>query len=250
MMKHKDFAVFIITHERVNNQKTFDLLKKSGYTGEIFFIIDDKDEQIDEYKNKYGDKVIVFSKDEIKNKIDTMTNKKEYLSSVYVRNEVYNIAKKLKLKFIFVCDDDIKTFHYRYIEDGKLKQKKLKNIDDVFDIMCETMEKSKVIAFGFTQKKYYIGGLNQYFKNGHVRMLAHTMLLKVEEPIDFRGIFYEDTISTIKENITGRVCLTTTDIMSDAEQFAVGSLKSGGMTEIYKRTNLYTHCFFYCNSTS
>lgn len=40
-----DFAVFILTHGRADNVVTVPAIKKAGYTGKIYFIIDDEDEQ-------------------------------------------------------------------------------------------------------------------------------------------------------------------------------------------------------------
>lgn len=73
-----DFAVFILTHGRARRQMTLATLQKCGYTGRLYLIIDDEDEQADEYVKLYGEKVIQFSKKKIENFFDTMTNKKEY----------------------------------------------------------------------------------------------------------------------------------------------------------------------------
>jgi hypothetical protein len=35
-----NFAVFILTHGRPDNVKTFNTLKKCGYTGKIYFIVE------------------------------------------------------------------------------------------------------------------------------------------------------------------------------------------------------------------
>lgn len=39
-----DFGVFIITHGRANEQITLKTLKKCGYSGKVFLVIDDEDE--------------------------------------------------------------------------------------------------------------------------------------------------------------------------------------------------------------
>ena len=58
-----DFAVFILTHGRADNVVTVPAIKKAGYTGKIYFIIDDEDEQAEEYKKNFGaDRVIIFDK--------------------------------------------------------------------------------------------------------------------------------------------------------------------------------------------
>ena len=49
-MGNKDFAVFILTHGRPDNLKTLTTLKKCGYTGEIYFIVDNEDKTIEQYQ--------------------------------------------------------------------------------------------------------------------------------------------------------------------------------------------------------
>ena len=39
-MQEYNFAVFILTHGRPDNVKTIPTLKKCGYTGNIYFIVD------------------------------------------------------------------------------------------------------------------------------------------------------------------------------------------------------------------
>ena len=70
-----DFAVFILTHGRADNVVTVPAIKKAGYTGKIYFIIDDEDEQAEEYKKNFGaDRVIIFDKQAAYDRADTMDN--------------------------------------------------------------------------------------------------------------------------------------------------------------------------------
>lgn len=46
-MKHEDFCVFILTHGRANNVETCKTLKRCGYTGKVYLLVDDEDDQID-----------------------------------------------------------------------------------------------------------------------------------------------------------------------------------------------------------
>ena len=48
-----DFAVFILTHGRPNSVKTIKTLKKCGYTGKVFIVIDDEDETVT-FETTYG----------------------------------------------------------------------------------------------------------------------------------------------------------------------------------------------------
>jgi hypothetical protein len=68
------FAVFILSHGRANNVKTYKALQRSGSTGKIYILVDDEDKQLSQYKEIYGDKVIVFSKDEVATYTDAGDN--------------------------------------------------------------------------------------------------------------------------------------------------------------------------------
>ena len=57
-------AVFIISYKRADNIVTLDWLKKIGYRGQWYIVIDDKDPEMDKYLTKYGSKVCVFSKED------------------------------------------------------------------------------------------------------------------------------------------------------------------------------------------
>ena len=69
------FAVFILTHGRANRLYTLKALKKGGYTGRIYLLIDNEDSQADEYIHKYGrENVIIFDKAAVIKKTDIIDN--------------------------------------------------------------------------------------------------------------------------------------------------------------------------------
>lgn len=57
-------AIFVISHGRAtyDRLRTLNAFDRCGYTGEYWIVIDDEDQQADLYKQKYGKKVIQFSK--------------------------------------------------------------------------------------------------------------------------------------------------------------------------------------------
>lgn len=65
--------------------ETVKAIQKAGYTGEWFIVIDDLDSQQELYKEKYGDKVIIFDKKLWAEKTDTVTNTGELRSPVFAR---------------------------------------------------------------------------------------------------------------------------------------------------------------------
>ena len=49
-MKNKNFCAFILSHGRANNVKTYETLRRQGYTGDIYIVVDDEDKSIEEYR--------------------------------------------------------------------------------------------------------------------------------------------------------------------------------------------------------
>ena len=146
-MKNK-FAVFILSHGRPNNVWTYKLLRNSGYTGEIYIILDDTDKKIDEYKKNF-DNVIVFSKEEIAKKFDCGDNFNDKAAVVYARNASFEIAKNLELDYFMEYDDDYKTAHFRLYKYGTPKP--IKNLDNLFSALVEFAEVSQAHDLSIAQ---------------------------------------------------------------------------------------------------
>ena len=62
MITNDNFAIFILSHMRAEKVITYKTLIKANYTGKIYIIIDNEDEQKNLYLKKFGDKVIIFDK--------------------------------------------------------------------------------------------------------------------------------------------------------------------------------------------
>ena len=113
----KDFAVFILTHGRADKVVTYEVLRKQGYTGRIYLMVDDEDKQIDDYKRLYGDEVIVFSKQKAMDMTDAGDNFKRRNSVVYARNYNFTVADELGLKYFLQLDDDYTNFAFAFDND-------------------------------------------------------------------------------------------------------------------------------------
>lgn len=118
-----DFVVFIITHKRPDNQITYKTLKRGNYTGKIIFVLDDGDNTIDAYCEKYGkENIQIFHKYEDFDIGDNLTDHKGV--PVYARNICFKIAREKGYKYFVQLDDDYPKIDYRYVKDGKLKAKR------------------------------------------------------------------------------------------------------------------------------
>ena len=64
-MVRDDFAIMILSHGRADNVRTVNTLKEVNYTGKWYIIIDDEDNQRDEYIKNFGkEHIIIFNKED------------------------------------------------------------------------------------------------------------------------------------------------------------------------------------------
>lgn len=225
-----DFAVFILTHGRADNVVTVPAIKKAGYTGKIYFIIDDEDEQAEEYKKNFGaDRVIIFDKQAAYDRADTMDNFNDHRAIIYARNECWRIAEELGLKYFLMLDDDYKSIDYRYEEDGKLKYKPSHDFDRVFEDMIQFLEVSGADTVAFCQGGDFVGGVDGgNFHKGLLRKAMNSFFCKTDTPIEYRGTMNEDVVTYTTLSSRGHLFFSNTQYC--VVQLPTQSL-SGGMTD-------------------
>ena len=243
-MNNSDYAVIIPTHGRYDRVFTIDSLRKSGYTGEIYLLCDDEDKQLEQYKEKYKDKVLVFSKDDYAGKFDKMDNFGSKACVVYARNAVWDFAKKIGLKYFIVCDDDYTSIQYRITPDGGYYGKTARNADALFCAYIDFMRESGVDTICFAQGGDYIGGgENQHVKNGFKvsRKMMNLYFFSADKPIEFKGTINEDLTSSVTEGQRGKIILTS--LMNSLVQKETQS-NAGGLTEIYLELGTYVKSFY------
>lgn len=242
MTMRDDFAVFILTHGRAKQQKTLETLSKCGYSGKWFLIIDDEDEQKNIYHERYVQHVIEFSKREIEGMFDTMTNAKEYRSVVYARNAVYDIAKRLGIRFAFTFDDDITDLQFRVVKDNKLKGFKIHHIERLFASMVDYMDSAKLAILGFSQAGAYVGGAkSKKYQEGCQRNLSQAFMVNAENPVFFRGVFNEDLHACLDCAVQGRTALATMLVsITSPERMS----NAGGNFDLYKDNSTYQRDFY------
>lgn len=241
----KKYAVFILSHGRPNNVITYQTLRRSGYTGKIFIIVDDEDKTIDQYKEKFKDQVVVFSKREYENKFDIMDNFKNNKVIVYARNACYDIARNLGLDYFFEYEDDYTSFMYRYIENGLLKGKQIRKLDKVLDALINCLEETKANTIAFAQGGDFIGGAGSFKNNTLKRKAMNSFVFKVnknpEKDVLFIGRMNDDVNTYLTQGSVGKLFFQISDVC--LVQLATQS-NSGGNTEVYKSFGTYVKSFY------
>lgn len=239
-----DFAVIIPTHGRHDRVFTEASLRKAGYTGDVYLLCDDQDQQLSKYQEKYGDKVLVFSKNDYAEKFDKMDNFGNKACVVYARNAMWDAARSVGLKYFAVADDDYSHFEYRITSNGGYYAKRIRNIDSVFFAYVQFMKDSGIDTICFAQGGDFMGGSQNVFVSKgfkHARKMMNLYFFDVDKPIEFKGTINEDLTSSVTHGVTGGVIITTR--MNSIVQKQTQS-NPGGLTDIYLELGTYVKSFY------
>lgn len=239
-----DFAILILTHGRPDNIKTLSSLKRAGYTGKYYIVIDNEDEKANEYYNLYGDKVIMFDKQAISDnpeydKFDNNNNKKVIY---FARNAAMEIAKDLGLKYYMQFDDDYKDFMFRFEKDGTLKYLPIENIDKVINLLIDFLNNTKALSVCMSQGGDHLGGVNGgIWKTKLKRKAMNSFLVDVDRSFKFYGRINEDVNTYTMLGNRGELFFTIADIQLNQAQTQTNA---GGMTDIYLDSGTYVKSFY------
>lgn len=245
MMKNKNFVAFILSHGRADRVVTYDSLKKSGYTGRIVIVLDNEDPSAPEYISRFGsENVVIFDKAAIAETFDEGVPG-DRRTIVYARNACFDIARKLGYRYFIELDDDYTVFEWRF--DNRLryitKDKAIRNLDAVFDIMLDFFKKIPAKSIAMAQGGDYLsGGAGGEGKQLRTKRKAmNSFICDTERQFTFLGRINEDVNTYTRNTSTGdlflqiqQVCLLQKQTQSNA----------GGMTEVYLDSGTYLKSFF------
>lgn len=237
-----DFAVFILSHKRPDNVITYNTLKRQGYTGKIYIIIDNEDITQDKYIDRFGNNVIVFDKQKMISKTDTYDISGNNQTVVFARNVCFEIAEKLGLRYFLQLDDDYKQFVFRYEDDNKFKTQDINNLDLLFSYMLDFLNDTNALTVALSQSGDFIGGLHSDIWKKRIRRKAmNTFFCDVKKPFVFSGRMNEDVNMYVSYGNKGKLILTVAD--ATIKQRDTQKAK-GGMTDIYMQHGTYLKSFY------
>jgi len=238
-----DFAVFILTHGRPNNIPTVGVLSRGGYTGKLFFLLDNEDETADEYKRLYGaENVVIFDKQAVFEQTDTMELTGEKKAIIFARRAVFDVAAEMGLRFFLMLEDDFTAMHYRILRNGILSHVTCSSLDDLFSAMVDFLVDSNALTVCLAQGGDFIGGKhNPRYYEGLVRKAMNSFFCRTDRPIDFRGTMNEDVTTYTTLGSRGELLFTCTK--ANIVQKPTQSL-AGGMSDVYKDTGTYMKSFY------
>lgn len=194
-MENKDFAVFILTHGRPNNVKTLATLKRSGYTGPIYFVVDNEDKTINQYIENFGSEAVkIFDKKKMADSIDEGNNFDERRTITHARNACFEIAKELGVTYFMQLDDDYTAFDFRIDDDKKGLIRPILNFDRSISLILEFYKSSNFKSVALSQGGDFIGGINNGKESYRFnkRKCMNSFLCSTQRPFRFIGAMNED----------------------------------------------------------
>ena len=235
-----DYAVFIISHKRPEVE-TLQALKATGYTGEYFIVVDDKDSSIEEYKSRYKDHVIIFNKEEMLKVTDTIDNYQILNAAVYAMNYCIKYSREKGYKYIAIFDDDTKSIRMRYEKEGKLKVCDISDLNKVLELYINFLEKSNFLCVSFLPAARLIGGINsEIWKKREYNNVANIFIIRTDSPY-FKGSLYQDLTYSVLNNYRGKLVKAVLPVVYYQEP--PENNLNGGLAETYTKYSKYTSIF-------
>ena len=204
------FAVFILTHGRPNRVVTYNALRREGYTGDVYIIIDNEDKTADEYRKRFGDKVIIFDKAAIAQTFDEGDNFNDRRAVIYARNASFKIAQDLGLDYFLQLDDDYQKVDFRFTSNFLYTQRLVKNLDRLFATILDYYKSNPALTIAMGQSGDYVGGINSTTAE-EVKMkrkAMNTFFCSMRRPFQFFGRINEDVNTYVTLGNRGALLLT------------------------------------------
>lgn len=240
-MENKDFAVFILTHGRAKTISTYRALRDGGYTGEVYIVIDNEDDQEDLYRQKFGDMVIQFDKRDYLAKTDLGDLDDDRRIGVFARNFIQDEAKRLGYRFHLQLDDDVHGFTYRFAQGDVLRALRCQHLDEVFAGMVEYMKETPITSLSFALSAYNMGGVNGSINDGMTRKTMTTFLMRADDVQYFNMRMNDDITTSLINGMRGKLYYSYLPVEVEVDKTQV---QSGGMTDIYQKNGTYRKSFY------
>ena len=244
-----DFAIFILSHENPDCVFTARSLKKYGYTGNWYIVLDTDDKTYDKYVENFGkDRIVLFDKKEVAKTVDRMDNGKGYTSVVFARNACFQIARELDYTYFMECDDDYYEFEFRYEDEGHLRVLYPTKLDLVMECLLDyykSIPQMKTLCIA--QNGDFLGGVqSSHWRAKFMRKAMNTFICSVDREFKFMGWLNEDVNTYCLEGSRGELFATIMDfsIAQIDTQTRDRGFKADGLAKTYTGSGTYRKSFY------
>lgn len=224
-----DFCAFILTHGRPDKVLTYRTLRRAGYTGKIFIVVDDEDKTRHQYMAEFGEQVLVFSKADIASRFDEADNFCDRRSIFYARNACFDQAKLVGCKYFIQLDDDYHEFQFRVDRNYDQAYFPIRKLDAILSEMLAYYESIPALSIAMSQGGDFLGD-----NGGHAswvkRKAMNSFICSVDRPFSFMGRINEDVNTYTNLGRCGELFMTIGAVQLGQKQT---QKNSGGMTELY-----------------
>jgi len=238
-----EFAVFILTHGRPRKVITYRTLRRQGYTGPIYLLVDNEDSTVAEYRELYGEQVIVFDKEAISHTFDEGDNFQDRRAVVYARNASFGIAAELGLSYFLMLDDDYTSFLFKFSADLEYREKPIKNLDRLFATVLTYYKSIPALTVALAQNGDFLGGEKSGMaaKVWAKRKAMNALFCSTHRPFQFFGRMNEDVNTYVTLGNRGELFLT---VVNAAISHMQTQKTEGGMTGLYSDYGAYVKPFY------
>lgn len=234
-----DFAVLILTHGRADRVITIEHLRRAGYTGKVYLVIDNEDKTADDYRARYGNQVLMFDKAAVARTFDEGDNFNDRRSIIYARNASFDLAESVGVKYFVQFDDDYTGFYFRFQSAGTYGAWRCTTFDEVMGALIDFFDATPVTTIAWSQGGDHIGGESN--QNTMRRKAMNSFLCSTDRRFTFTGRINEDVNTYTSQGARGSVFLTVLGIQLN--QKATQS-NAGGLTEMYRDGGTYLKSFY------
>jgi len=237
----KDFCAFILSHGRPERVYTYNTLLQAGYTGKIYIVIDDEDKKADEYRLKFGNKVLQFCKIDIEKILDKGDNFDGRASTIYPRAAFWNLAKQVGCKYFIQLDDDYTEFQYFYDRYGNYKYQAVKKTcDQLFESMLDYFIQIPCMSIAMAQGGDFLGGGKVQVPRLR-RKAMNTFFCSVDRPFNMFGRRNEDVNTYVLGSLRGELFFTV--IQAKITQIQ-SQINPGAISQSYIESGTYVKSFY------
>lgn len=239
-----DFAAFILTHGRPDRVYTYQSLLKAGYTGKIYLVIDDEDAKGDEYRKRFGDKVLTFCKRDVASWTDSGDNSQDYRVILYARNACFALAQQVGVRYFIELDDDYTDFAFRRNARLQYVERSIKStMDQVLTALVQFLIDTPFASVAMSQSGDFIGGKQSRYARQTTwqRKAMNSFICDTHRPFVFAGRLNEDVNSYTAAQRRNVLFLTSMQVSLKQKQT---QSNAGGMTDVYLASGTYVKSFF------
>jgi hypothetical protein len=246
-IKCRSWGIIILSHCRADRLYTLSTLRRQGYTGDVCILIDEQDQQREEYLRRYGEAVRIFSKDDIAGRypyifMDTFDDIRGVV--LYARQAAWDVAEELGWDVFIELDDDYTEFSWKFDADGcyLISERRIKNLQALFEILVDFYCSAPVFALSIAQTGDFVGGARgSRAKKLFWRKTMNFFVLSPRRRFDWHGRINEDVCTNLFYNRLGYLFLTVAVV--ELKQKQTQSV-AGGMTGTYRPWGTYLKSFY------